>query len=241
MQHTSRSAAVAAELRDQILRGQYRSGERLPSERDLAERFGVHRGAVREALKRLEQLGLAHIRPGGSRVAPVEHASLDVIEHLLDLEDPPNPVMVDQLLEALSGLFMMSARLCAERATDEQRIAIYALLDRMMVEDLDVNERVLLARDLGDRFVEASGNLVLQIIRRGMKTQFMDRVAGPPVDAPRTIRIPHLRRLRAALEERDGAAASEAIYELTRAIRAHALDGITAERDLRAAAGGQES
>jgi DNA-binding FadR family transcriptional regulator len=241
MKHTSRSAAIAAELRDQILRGQYRSGERLPSERDLAERFAVHRGAVREALKRLEQLGLADIRPGGTRVAPVEHASLDVIEHLLELEDPPNPVMVDQLLEALSGLFMMSARLCAERATDEQRTAIYALLDRMVVDELDVNERMLLARELGDRFVEASDNLVLQIIRRGMKTQFMDRFAVPRVEAPRTISIPHLRRLRRALEERDGGAASDSIFELTRAIRAHALDGITAERDLRAAAGGQAS
>ena len=147
--------------------------------------------------------------------------------------------MVDQLLEALSGLFMMSARLCAERATDEQRIAIYALLDRMTIEQLDVNERVLLARELGDRFVEASDNLVLQIIRRGMKTQFMDRFAGTQVAAPSTIRIPHLQRLRRALEERDGTAASESIFELTRAIRAHALDGITAERNLRAAAGGQ--
>ena len=42
-QSASRSAAIAAELRDEILRGQYREGERLPSERDLAERFGVHR------------------------------------------------------------------------------------------------------------------------------------------------------------------------------------------------------
>jgi len=241
MQHTSRSAAIAAELRDEILRGQYRSGERLPSERDLAERFAVHRGAVREALKQLEQLGLADIRPGGSRVAPIEHASLDVIEHMLDLHDPPDPVMVDQLLEALSGLFMMSARLCAERATDEQRAAIDALLDRMLAEDLDANERVLLSRDLGDRFVEASGNLVLQIIRRGIKTKFMDRFAVPPVEAPRTIRIPFLHRLRRALEERDGPAASEAVFELTRALRTHTLESITAERDLREAAGSRTS
>jgi len=241
MQHTSQSAAIAAELRDEILRGQYRSGERLPSERDLAERFAVHRGAVREALKRLEQLGLADIRPGGSRVAPVEHASLDVIEHLLGLEDPPDPVMVDQVLEALSGLFMMSARLCAERATDAQRAAIYTLVDRLLSEDIDMNERVRLTRELGDRFVEASENLVLQMIRRGMKTQFMDRLTVPEIPPPITMRAPHLRRLRRALEERDGNAASESIYELTRAIRKHALDSISAERDLRAAAGSRTS
>ena len=237
MQPTSLSAAIVAELRDEILRGQYRSGERLPSERDLAERFSVHRGAVREALKHLEQLGLADIRPGGSRVAPVEHASLDVIEHLLGLEDPPDAEMVDQVLEALSGLFMMSARLCAERATDAQRTVIYELVERLLSPDVDMNERVRLTRELGDRFVEASENLVLQMIRRGMKTQFMDRLPVPNISAPHTIRAPHLHRLCHALETRDGAAASEAIYELTRAIRKHTLDSITAERDLRAAAG----
>ncbi|MBW2289001.1 MAG: FadR family transcriptional regulator [Deltaproteobacteria bacterium] len=241
MQAISRSAAIAAELRDEILRGQYRSGERLPSERDLAERFSVHRGAVREALKQLEQLGLADIRHGGSRVAPVEHASLDVIEHLLGLEDPPDPTIVDQVLEALSGLFMMSARLCAERATDEQRTTIYALVDRLLSDDIEANERMRLTRELGDRFVEASENPVLQMIRRGMKMQFMDRLPVPETPAPHETRAPHLHRLRDAMETRDGAAASEAIYQLTRAFRKNTLDSITAERDLRAAAGSRTS
>ena len=55
----TQESSIAAELRDDILRGHYRSGERLPSERDLAERFGVHRSTVRSAVKRLEQLGIA--------------------------------------------------------------------------------------------------------------------------------------------------------------------------------------
>jgi GntR family transcriptional repressor for pyruvate dehydrogenase complex len=241
MQPTSRSAAIAAELRNEILRGQYRCGERLPSERDLVERFSAHRGAVREALKHLEQLGLADIRPGGSRVAPVEHASLDVIEHLLDLNDPPDAAIVDQVLEALSGLFMMSARLCAVRASDEQRTTIYALVDRLLGEDLDVSERFRLTRELFDSFVDASGNPVLQMIRRGMNTKFMDRLPVPETSAPQTIRAPHLHRLHDALEARDGAGASEAIYELTRAIRKHTLDSITAERNQRATAGSRST
>ncbi|MEE9281079.1 MAG: GntR family transcriptional regulator, partial [Myxococcota bacterium] len=39
--NTSLPDVVATQLRNEILRGQYRAGERLPSERDLAERFGV--------------------------------------------------------------------------------------------------------------------------------------------------------------------------------------------------------
>ena len=56
MQHTSRSAAIAAELRDEILRGQYRSGERLPSERDLAARSGGGTRAAAFAYGVMEEL-----------------------------------------------------------------------------------------------------------------------------------------------------------------------------------------
>ena len=72
----TQDSRVAAALRDDILRGQYRCGERLPSERDLAQRFGVHRSTVREAFKRLAQLGVARIAPGGARVAPIDKLSV---------------------------------------------------------------------------------------------------------------------------------------------------------------------
>jgi GntR family transcriptional repressor for pyruvate dehydrogenase complex len=231
MQSTSRSAAIAAELRDDILRGQYRCGERLPSERDLAERFAVHRSAVREALKRLETLGLASIQPGGARVAPIEEASLDVVEHLLDLEDPPNPKTVGEVLEVMSGLFMTSARFAAERATDEQRREIRELLSTIE-EAESPDEQMLLMQNVVDLFVDAADNLVLKLVRRGLRTRFLERleshgVPAPPPDWPRT---PNFRELARAIEARDGAAASEAVFELSVAIRQHALEIIEAER-----------
>ncbi|MBW2389007.1 MAG: FadR family transcriptional regulator [Deltaproteobacteria bacterium] len=233
MQSSSRSAsaAIAAELRDEILRGQYRCGERLPSERDLAHRFAVHRGAVREALKRLEQLGLARIRPGGARVAPIEEASLDVVEHLLDLEDPPNPELVDQVLEVMSGLFSMAARLCAERASEVQRAEIRKLLDRARSE-LPTQERIELMHELGDLFVEASENLVLKLVRRGVTTDFIERLDArrPHLLAPFPPSEMHFQKLADAIDARAGAAAAEAVHELTLEIRRHAMQSITAER-----------
>ncbi len=65
MPETTQESAIAAELRDDILRGQYRLGERLPSERDLGERFGVRRSTARAAVKRLEKLGIADVQRGG--------------------------------------------------------------------------------------------------------------------------------------------------------------------------------
>lgn len=231
MQSGTRSAAIAAQLRDEILRGQYRRGERLPSERDLADRFAVHRGAVREALKGLEQLGLARILPGGARVAPIEEASLDVVEHMLELEDPPNPELVDQVLEVMSGLFSMAARLCAERASEEQRVKIRKLLTRAR-NGLSSRERIALMHALGDLFVEASENLVLKLVRRGVNTNFIDQLDArrPHMLAPYSPSEVHFQKLAEAIDARSGAAAAEAVHELTLEIRRHAMEAITNER-----------
>src|SRR4051794_9999385 len=55
---------VFVQVRDAILSGEVPEGERLPNERDLAERFAVGRPTVREALRSLEALGIVEIRAG---------------------------------------------------------------------------------------------------------------------------------------------------------------------------------
>ena len=55
---------VVTQVRDAILDGTVAAGERLPSERDLCELFGVSRPTVREALRALEAVGLVEIRLG---------------------------------------------------------------------------------------------------------------------------------------------------------------------------------
>jgi GntR family transcriptional repressor for pyruvate dehydrogenase complex len=222
MTSMTQDSSIAAALRDDILRGQYRCGERLPSERDLAERFGVHRSTVRAAFKRLEQLGIADIRPGGARVTPIEEASLDVIEHLLALEDPPNPDLVDQTLETMSGFLALAARLGTERATDEQRKEFITILDEMLRGDRPDTRRSELFSMLNDRFVEASGNTVLHVVRNGLWTRYAQYVVPDhrrPVDKSEV--DPSLKRLKQSIRDRAPSAASEAIYELTAVIRKH--------------------
>ncbi len=225
---------IAAELRDEILRGRYRAGDRLPSERELADRFNTHRGAVREALKKLEQLGIAEIRPGGARAAPIEKASLDVVGHLIDLEDPPDPVIVDQMLEAFSGLFALAARLAAERADDAQRERVRVILDRLMYEDLPIGEEHELILSLSDLFVEASQNMVLAIVRRGLRTQFLERIDDHEtlLTPPKRERVPLLREVARAFDARDGPGTSEALYALTQALRRHAVKILEAKRQM---------
>ena len=55
---------VFAGLLEQLLGGTYAPGEKLPRQRDLATDLGVTLGSLREALKRLEQMGLLDVRHG---------------------------------------------------------------------------------------------------------------------------------------------------------------------------------
>lgn len=224
---------IQACLRDDILRGRYRAGDRLPSERELAERFGTHRGAVREAFGKLEQLGLAEIRPGGARAAPIQDASLDVVRYLMELEQPPDPELFDQIFEVFGGLFAHAARLAAERADDEQRARVAEVLDRLAAEELPVTEEHELIHELSRLFVEASQNLIFVLVRNGLQTQFLERIENHEalLRPPDAERAPLARALARAMAERDGPAAADAVSDMARAVRRHAVELLRAARE----------
>ncbi len=63
--HRSRvSQEIVAQVQDLVTSGRLRPGDRLPAERDLAQRLDVSRSTVREALRALESLGLVEVRAG---------------------------------------------------------------------------------------------------------------------------------------------------------------------------------
>jgi GntR family transcriptional repressor for pyruvate dehydrogenase complex len=62
--HSRLYLQLASKLADSITAGQYQIGDRLPAERELAERAGVSRATVREAIISLETRGLVEVRVG---------------------------------------------------------------------------------------------------------------------------------------------------------------------------------
>ena len=221
MQRATRTEEVTQVLRDEVLRGQYRPGERLPSERDLAARFQTTRGVVRVALKKLEQLGIADVQPGGTRVVPVREASLDVVGHLLDLESPPDPDLVDQVLEVLGALGAATARIAVERGDPAKLERARALIRRLHEPDLDEDERFELSNELMEVFMDATDNVVLQIVRRGLRTQIVEHLRNAPWRPPEPwLRVKHLaKQLDRAIERRDPTAASDAFHALNGEMR----------------------
>ena len=203
----TRHEEIADELTEEILRGQYRVGERLPSERDLSARFEANRGAVREAIKKLEQLRLADVQPGGARVLPVEESSLDVLGHLLALDEIPDPELVDQMLEVMNALMSVAARRAIRQATDEEIARARALIARVQEPDLPHDELAQTRLEIGRHFLKMSGNLVLALIGRSLRIQVMGRANNPTnllhSEPKRADHDAHLRQLDRALAARD--------------------------------------
>jgi DNA-binding FadR family transcriptional regulator len=209
---------IADSLTQDILVGQYRTGERLPSERDLAVRFDANRGAVREAMKKLEQMGLASIHQAGARVAPLEEASLDVIGHLLALGDLPDEDLVDEIMQVFTALITLAAEATVRRATDDQIAGIRARLEPLLHCQRDRAASGLARFEVMQAIMQASGNLVCQIIARSLFLQFVPRMAPlegvvqPDPAAQRDFAL----RLDAALAARDVTAVRSAFESLSR-------------------------
>jgi DNA-binding FadR family transcriptional regulator len=81
----SLSESVFRQLHDKIVRQELKAGSELPAERELAERLGVNRGALREAIKRLQQAGLVAVRHGGNHVVLdyLEEGGMELLPSLL--------------------------------------------------------------------------------------------------------------------------------------------------------------
>jgi len=168
---TGKHDQIAGSLIQDILSGQYRVSERLPSERDLATRFDANRGAVREAMEKLEQIGLAQVQPGGARVRPTDEASLDVIGHLLTQGKLPDATLVDQIMVVLNSLISVAALQTLELASDEEINEIRKLARPLIDEDLDQGAHTLARFELMESIMQASRNLPLRLIARTLFDQ----------------------------------------------------------------------
>jgi len=216
---------IAQRLRSEILDGLYKPGQRLPAEREIASRLGVHRSSVREALKRLEELRLVVIRRGdGSRVAPIAGASAELIRDLLLAGGRLDRALAEQILDVREILIAGAARLAVERGgeeTLEQARALVAVLGDPETRDHTFLEAV---ESLFELMARASGNLVLQLVRNAvharLATQPELRLALRP-PGPESARA--AREIDAALVARDATALEEAVRRFLRATRSRTL------------------
>jgi GntR family transcriptional repressor for pyruvate dehydrogenase complex len=123
---------IVRQIRIMIADGHLKSGDRLPPERDLAERFRVSRTSVREAMRALESRGLIGIRPGEG--AFVREVSVETLVEPLALVILAQRETIADLYEARRLLEPPIAGLAARRASPDEVAEMTRILEEQGAE-----------------------------------------------------------------------------------------------------------
>ncbi len=157
------SEEVLGQLKEAILMGRFKSGEKLPSERELTAEFNVSRAVIREAVRALEQSGFLVIRQGPAGGAFVTDLTFDQVGNaFLDLF-LANKLSIPELTQVRRYIEPEVARLAAKNIS---RASARLLLDAEEAEyipDKSYPERMskltevhhILAKICGNHFFEA--------------------------------------------------------------------------------------
>ncbi|WP_397542499.1 FCD domain-containing protein [Roseovarius salis] len=210
------SDAVTRQIEKLILRGILRPGERLPAERDLAERLGVSRPSLRDAVAELQDKGLLTTRAGaGIYVADVLGNAFS--DALIRLFSDHGEAVFDYVAfrRDLEGL---AAERAARLASDTDLAVVGEIFAKMEAAHArtEPDREARLDAEFHMSIIEASHNVVMlhmmrsmfQLLREGV---FYNRQVMFKQHTTRGALLDQHRAINAALQARDGAAARAAV------------------------------
>jgi GntR family transcriptional repressor for pyruvate dehydrogenase complex len=163
-------------LCDAILGGSYAPGEKLPTQRRLAEELGVNLAPIREALKRLEQLRLIEVRQGDAmRVRDWRaHGALDVLGHAIFGGAAVDRPTLRAVMEARRGMLAEVARMAADRRTDPQAERLTELAAELAAATSAESAQALDFAFFAE-MIDAAQNIVFVLIMNTMRDLYFAR------------------------------------------------------------------
>ncbi len=166
---------IAAQIRAELAAGKLALGSRLPSERALAEQFGVSRNTLREALRSLEHAGLLTLMKGAQGGAFISQRGDQAIATGLQDLFSLGAIQPAQLTEARIWLEAVVVREACRRATPadiealrrnvEETAAAMAAGDFPLRAEKNIEFHRLLAHMTGNPIMEVLVNAVLDVLR----------------------------------------------------------------------------
>lgn len=171
---TTLTTAAFEQLISNVVNGTWKTGERLPPERDLCQQLGIARTSLREALKAMELIGMLNSKVGdGTFVCPrSEFLSRPMIWALMGIEKAE----LHDVMEARIIMEESSAGLAAERATNAQLEDINGAIQSMRdaiardepVLDADMQFHLAISNAAANPLLTNSLMMLRNSIRQGM-------------------------------------------------------------------------
>lgn len=142
-------------LQQMITDGELKCGDKLPSERQMSEMFGISRSSVREALRALEMLGIVDKHQGGGNfiVNNVENSMMSILSTMFVL----NHGKLEDFMEFRNYIELGAAKHVIEHASDIQIAGLCSLAEKYIYAN-DVYERTQCDMDFHKAIVKLSDN-----------------------------------------------------------------------------------
>ncbi|WP_226357586.1 FadR/GntR family transcriptional regulator [Pseudonocardia sp. ICBG601] len=214
---------VLAHVEERLTSGEWRPGDRLPPERELAATLGASRQAVREALRVLQAQGVirSQVGTGADSGTVVVPAPARALGRVLALHLAVDSFPVDDVTDARVMFERFSAGLAARRRSASDLLEWTAALDVMdddldpaAFSDADIAFHVAIAAAAGNRLVGELTRAIRESVR-GMLLDAMQAQGDWPALRER-LRAEH-REIHTAIADGDGALAADRIEAHIRA------------------------
>ena len=197
MERTRLIDSIISEIKNKITAGELKNGDMLASQDELAKTMGVSRASLREALNRLELMGLIESRQGrGTFVRTVAHTDFMSPLSSFLVMDQESAV---ELLEARGFIESAVAELAAKNASEEDLEKLGQALKEMerfsKAGDLksfiarDVQFHMLVAQGSKNRVMGRIGEIIRDLLHRLIQLVFDNVSAGVPNTMERTIKL----------------------------------------------------
>ena len=170
MQRRKLSDQIADQIEGMIADGTLSPGERLPAERQLAERLGISRPSLREAIQKLASKGLLNTRQGGGTFVS-DNLSSGFSDPLLALlkDQPDAEFDTLDVRKELEGVAAFNAAVRATEADRERLWARYNLMAEVQRSNAPSFDKLKVDADFHMAIIESAHNLVLVHFMRAVR------------------------------------------------------------------------
>lgn len=170
------AASVFQDLQRAVLSGQFAPGERLPGERELAQKYQTNRNTLREAVRRLEHARLVTVRHGqGVTVADFRKTgTMELLSPFLENSKDLGEIvhLLEDILPARLLVLEFATKLAAERAAPEDVTRIRDITD-LLIAAFDRGDPVVIAHGF-QRWLDALIDAGHSVAVRWIANPFLD-------------------------------------------------------------------
>lgn len=156
---------VIEQIQDSIFRGEFKNGDKLPSERDLSEQMGVSRTSIREAIRVMETMGIIESKQGEGNFicSNINKSLIEPLSLLFKL----NNGSWHEVIELRQALELEAVKFASERITKYEAMELENIIKEMR-EEIDGKNRnevlVILDQKFHNKISSISKNYLIECL-----------------------------------------------------------------------------